>query len=276
MKVPRVSLRRQVLPLGLLLLVAGTPVRDAALAAGDDRPTVAEFIAVVRGYDVATIRRTFPAYNVGLFEQVFGAGAPIPLATERERAMFTGEQAVRTPAGVVIDIGHVVTGLEAAAPLPPMARAVEAATGCSMRASVTWSGDVGQALADYVLAGGTGDPAPFYEENAPPEDLLGDIDGYVLGAEFGGASIDVAAVLTRAYLAGDLEATRFRRFVALLGDDPRATAAREITCYTGAFARLTGAQIDPTRLAEAAPYFIDRFMALLDAGLRAETGTAGG
>jgi len=237
-------------------------------AAGDDLPTIDEFIAVVHGYDVATIRRTFPAYNVGLFEQVFGSGTPIPLGTARARRIFT-EQLVRTPAGHVIDIGHVVTGLEAVAPLPPMARAVESAGGCSLRAGVTWSGDVGQALADFVLAGAR-DPAPLYEEHAPPEDLLGDIDGYVLGAEFTGPSIDVADVLTRTYLQGDLEATRFRRFVALLGDDPHATAAREVTCYTRAFALLTGARIDPVHLAEAAPYFIDRFMAFVEDGLQAE------
>jgi hypothetical protein len=259
--------------LATALTLSGT-ARGRAPAAGDDLPTIAEFAAVVRGYDVATVRRTFPAYNTGLFEQVFGSGAPIPLDTAREQRMFT-EQTVRTPAGYVIDIGHVVTGLEAAAPLPPMARAVESAGGCSLRAGVTWSGDVGQALADFVLAGAR-DPAPLYDENAPPEDLLGDIDGYVLGAEFGGPTIDVADVLNRAYLNGDLEATRFRRFVSLLGDDPYAAAAREITCYTRAFALLTGVHIDPVRLAEAAPYFVDRFMAFVEDGLRAETTKGGG
>lgn len=252
----------------LVMLVTSGFAARAVAAAGDGLPTIADVIAIVRGYDVATVRRTFPAYNTGLFEQVFGRGEPIPLTTPQAITLFT-EQTVRTPAGVVIDIGHVVTGLEAAAPLPPMARAVESATGCSMRAAVTWSGDVGQALADFVLAGAA-DPAPFYEEHAPPEDLLGDIDGFVLGALYGGPAIDVADVLRRAYLDGDLEATRFRRFVALLGDDPRATAAREITCYTAAFARLTGAQIDPVRLMEAAPYFVDRFMSFLDVGLSQE------
>jgi hypothetical protein len=265
--------------LRILLTVAVTAVAFGGTAhgrevsAGDDLPAVGEVIAVVRGHDVATVRRTFPAYNVGLFERVFGSGTPILLSTAREQRIFT-EQLVRTPAGFVIDIGHVVTGLEAAAPLPPMARAVESAGGCSLRASVTWSGDVGQALADFVLAGAQ-DPAPFYEDHAPPEDLLGDIDGFVLGAEFVGSSIDVADVLTRAYLSGDLEATRFHRFVALLGDDPRAAAAREITCYTRAFALLTGVQIDPAALTAAAPYFIDRFIAFVEDGLRAETAAGG-
>ena len=255
-------------------LALGGTARGRAVAAGDDLPTIAEFVAAVRGYDVATVRRTFPAYNTGLFEQVFGSGTPIPLATPREQRMFA-EQNVRTPAGHVIDIGHVVTGLEAAAPLPPMARAVESAGGCSLRAGVTWSGDTGQALADFVLAGAH-DPAPFYDENAPPEDLLGDIDGYVLGAEFGGPAVDVADVFNRAYVVGDLEATRSHRFAALLGDDPRSAAGREITCYTRAFALLTGAQIDPDRLVEAAPYFVDRFMAFVEDGLRAEVATKRG
>src|SRR3712207_1695132 len=110
------------LALLLAALVAPLP-REARADHDDDYPRVEEFIAVVRGHDVATIRRTFPAYNTGVFERIFGAGTPIPLTTERQQRIFT-EQLVRTPAGVVLDIGHVATGIEAAAPLPPVARAL--------------------------------------------------------------------------------------------------------------------------------------------------------
>ncbi len=164
--------------------------------------------------------------------------------------------------------------MEAAAPLPPAARQIEMLSGCSMRGFVTWSGDVGQGLIDFVLAAGATDPSGFYEANAPEEDLYGDIDGYLLGAEFGGTAIDVADVLTSAYLASDHESTRFRRFAALLGDDPEAFAAREIVCYARSFALLAGAPLDAARLTEAAPYFVARFMAFLHAGLHAETGVA--
>ena len=258
--------------LAIVIAVGAALSPRPSLAEHDHGPaSIEEFITVVRGYDVATVRRTFPAYNTGLFERVFGAGTPIPLATERERVIFT-EQLVRTPTGVVLDIGHVVTGLEATAPLPPTARQLEMLSGCSMRASVTWSGDVGQALIDYVLAPDATDPATFYERNASDEDLYGDIDGYVLGAEFGGPAIDVADVLTRAYLDSDYESSRFRRFMALLGEEPEAFAGRQIVCYARSFAQLTGAPVDTARLADAAPYFVGRFVAFLNDGLHLETG----
>lgn len=47
------------------------------IASGDKQiPTISAFIAIVSGYDAATIRRTFPAYNVGISARVFGAGEP--------------------------------------------------------------------------------------------------------------------------------------------------------------------------------------------------------
>jgi hypothetical protein len=256
----------------VMLCAAGRPVSQAARAQ-QAPPSVESFIALARGYDVATIRRTFPAYNTGLFRLVFGSGTPIPLADEESLALFQ-DQRVRTPAGVTLDIGHVVTGIEAAAPLPSVARQIEASTGCQMRAAVTWSGDVGQALSDFVASGAT-DPEPFYNSNAPAEDLLGDVDGYLLGAEFGGPSPDVAAILTRAYLESDFEATRFSRFVALLGDDPAAFVARQVGCYATAFAALSGSPVDPDAIRQAVPYFVGRFLDFVREGARQESAAAG-
>ncbi len=255
-----------------LLLPALVVLPLSALNASDvsasDAPPVEEFIALVRGYDVATVRRTFPAYNAGLFELVFGSGATIPLTDEREQAVFR-DQLVLTPAGVVLDIGHVVTGIEAGAPLPPAARAIESNLGCQMRAAVTWSGDLGQALIDYLASGATG-PAPFYAAGASDEDLFGDIDGYLLGADNAGPAPDVAAILTSAYLESDFEATRFSRFLAALGDDPAAFIGREVACYAAAFARLSGMPLELDRAREAAPYFVGRFLAFLRDGAAAE------
>jgi len=251
------------------LLLGARPI----WAREQEPPPVQDFIALVRGHDVATVRRTFPAYNTGLFERVFGAGTPIPLSADPDRALFE-TQLVRTPAGVVLDMGHVVTGLEAAAPLPPTARQVEMLTGCRMRAAVTWSGDVGEALALFVLSGDA-DPAPFFDRSASVEDLYGDIDGYALGAAFGGPAIDVADVLTRAYLEGDHEAHRFTRFWAALGADPEAGIAREIGCFAAAYGALTGRSLDRARLAEAAPYFVERFSTFVWNGLAAEAATDG-
>ncbi len=253
----------------LLTVLVALPPREARADRDEDYPTVEEFIAVVRGYDIATIRRTFPAYNTGVFERIFGAGTPIPLTTDREGTIFA-EQLVRTPAGLVLDIGHVVTGLEAAAPLPPVARALEMMSGCQMRASVIWSGDVGEALL-FFAASGQSDPAPFYERSAPLEDLYGNIDGFVFGAEFGGPSIDTADVLTRMYLQSDYESQRFSRFVAALGDNAEEFAARQIVCFARSYAALTSTPVDPARLMEAAPYFVDRFWSFVTAGVEAET-----
>jgi hypothetical protein len=264
---------RRLITLAAIVLLAGVGVspHTAQASPEDDYPTVEDFIAVVRGYDVATIRRTFPAYNTGLFERIFGAGRPIPLATDAQRRLFA-EQLVRTPAGVLLDIGHVATGLEAAAALPPAARQVEMLSGCEMRAAVTWSGDIGQGLIDFVLDREATDPAPYYERNASDEDLYGDIDGYVLSADLlGRDDIDVAAVLTRAYLESDYEATRFRRFIAALGDDPAGVAGRQIACYAASYAVLTGQQIDRARLMKAAPYFVGRFLAFVRAGAASES-----
>src|SRR5262249_37259594 len=157
------------------------------------------------------VRRTFPAYNTGIFERVFGSGAPIPLATAADEAIFQN-QVVLTPAGRVIDVGHVVTGLEAGGPLPPSARAGQNASGCPVLGALPWSGDVGQALIDFVAGRGSITAEQAYIVNAPPEDLLGDVDGYVLGLDLNGQPADVAAVLTSAYLDGDFEQTRFSRF----------------------------------------------------------------
>jgi hypothetical protein len=138
-----------------------------------------------------------------------------------------------------------------------------------MRAAVTWSGDVGQALIDYLASGAT-DPAPFYSAGASQEDLLGDIDGYVLGGENAGPSPDLAVILSRAYLESDFEATRFSRFLAVLGADPATFVAREIVCYAAAFARLSGMPLDADRVREAAPYFVGRFLDFLRDGVSAE------
>src|SRR5688572_10841339 len=113
---------RALVPLAVL---AALLMQDRArVLAQPETPTLAQFIEIVRGYDVTTIRRTFPAYNQELFATLFGAGEPIPLATDAQRALFTN-QIVLTPAGHRIDVGHVVTGLEAATAATPTSRAVE-------------------------------------------------------------------------------------------------------------------------------------------------------
>jgi hypothetical protein len=264
----------------LAMLTAALAQDRPSVRAQPETPTIAQFIEIVRGYDVTTIRRTFPAYNQGLFATLFGAGEPIPLATDEQRALFT-TQIVVTPAGHRFDIGHVITGLEAATAATPTSRAVEMVTGCIMVGSVTWSGDVGQALHDYVRAGGTDDPAPFFDAEASVEDLLGDVDGWTFAMLTGGAPLDVADYLEQTYLreSPGVDAHRFRAFAtsldqstdgSVLSDLARAIIAREVTCFARAIATLTSSGVTAEAIEQAAPYFVDRFIRFVEEGLAEE------
>lgn len=259
----------------MLLLFLAFTLSACQEGATEDEPSMAELIAIVRGYDAATIRRTFPAYNTGLFARTYGTGPSIPLGGARQRAIFE-EQLVRTPAGATIDVGHVIAGIEAGGPLPASALLVERLTGCQLRAAVTWSGDLGEAIAEYLVAGGAPDGssaemAVFFNRYASPEDLLGDLDGYILGAVLPDAP-DIASLLTTAYLDGELEPVRFRRFVALFGDDLDALVSRETICFARALIQLGGASgpANAADVATAAPPFVERFLTFVRAGVAAE------
>lgn len=262
--------------LALALVAAGF---GPSHARAKDAPPLTAFIDVIRGYDVTTIRRTIPDYNTGLFEMVFGAGPGIPLSTPEQEALFT-DHIVTAPSGQALDVGHVITGLEAATAPTPMSRQVEQLTGCTMLAGVTWSGDVGTALHDFLVHGGQGDPSYYFAREAPPEDLLGDVDGWVLGAELAGGPVDVAATLQGAYLGGDLEAARFHRFAASLGgmrkgglsDEAQARIVREVGCFAVALATLFHSGVAPDTIAAAAPSFAGRFIVYVENGLAAEGG----
>lgn len=67
--------------LGLVPFVQATSDGEAA----GEAPRLEVFIEAVRGYDVATIRRTFPAYNQGLFALLFGAEGARLSAGARDR-----------------------------------------------------------------------------------------------------------------------------------------------------------------------------------------------
>ncbi len=248
----------------LLLLSLALP---RAAAATPEPPPLATFVELVRGHDVTTIRRSFPAYNTGLLAQLYGAGPGIVAETPEAQALF-GEQLAVTPAGHVLDIGHVITGLEAAAAPSTAARLVERQTGCDLRAAVTWSGDAGNALHAYLAAGGDGDSDAFFDREAPPEDLLGDIDGWLLALPLGPGALDVAALLADAYLSGgDFERSRFQRFAESVSG---GLLEREIICFARATALLGGCGVSGEAIEAAAPPFIARFRQYLEAGIAAE------
>lgn len=255
----------------LLSLAAPSPARAAS-----DVPALASFVDAVRGYDVSMIRRSFPAYSEGLFALVYGAGPGIDAADPAIAALFAG-QLVITPAGQVLDIGHVITALEAAAAPTAAAQLVARQTGCDMRAAVSWSGDAGKALHDYVAAGAAGSVEDAFDRDAPAADLLGDIDGWVLALSVQPGALDVAALLEHTYLAdGSFERTRYQRFVQATGggdsldSDARAFIGQEIRCFAAATAALGRSEVTDVAIAAAAPPFVERFLRFIEEGLAAE------
>ncbi len=231
-----------------------------------------EFIAVVWGQDPGTVRRTFPRFQGGLFDQVYGPGEGIALNGERDRELFI-DQPIRTPGGVLLDVGHVIAGLEAAPPLPLTAMLVQQVTGCELRGAVTWSGDLGEALAAYLVAGGAGEIAPFIAMYADDYDLLGDLDGYVLSAgEL--TTRDTGALLETAYYADNLDGTRFSRFRGLFGDDFADMVTRETACFARALLLRAGNSAEVANVTGAAGPFAAHFVEWVNLGAAIEASVA--
>ena len=256
-----------------------THSRPVSPAATQDIPPLSRFVELIRGYDAATVRRTFPAYNQGLFATLFGPGPGIPLTTDEETSLFS-QQLVVTPAEFVIDIGHVITGIEAGGNLPIAARLAQQQTGCQLVAAVTWSGDVGAALYAYLAEGRIADPGVYLQREAPVEDLLGDLDGWLLGRS-GPVGVDAGALLEREYGNPTFEATRFQRFVRALSassdsssppvaDAARDAVTREVTCFARALAMFSGSGVDAATIVAGAPPFVDGLLAFLRNGLSRE------
>ncbi len=271
-------MRRRAVAVVLLLIATMSARGRAASAVGAEQaPTMTAFIAAVRGYDITTIRRTFPAYNTGLFEQLYGAGPGIPLDDPALVDLFMMQNVI-TPAGTVLDAGHIITALEAATAPTSLAQVVAQRTGCDMTAAVTWSGDVGNAVHTYLAEGMRRPADAVYDDESPPEDLYGDIDGWLLAVQVAGSSVDVAALLEQSYADPAFEAGRFHRFVGALGgvengrlsDAARGRVVAEVACFARAVATLGNTGVTPDAIDAAAPSFVDRFITFLEDGLAAE------
>lgn len=139
-------------------------------------------------------------------------------------------QDVRMPDGEVVDVGHVLAGLDAinhpAAVAPhglfAMAHNIDA---------VTWAGDLGSVLGEILFARARLDRALTDAEVqaqidlcAPPHDMLGNVDAYVIGAacDVGrDAGRPVSDILLDYYgapaTAGSARASRFTTFALEVG-----------------------------------------------------------
>lgn len=139
-------------------------------------------------------------------------------------------QEVRMHDGELVDVGHVLAGLDAInhpGPVAPlglyaMARNVDA---------VTWGGDLGSVLAEVLFQGARRERALTDAELqeqidlcAPPQDMLGNVDAYAIGAAYDishGAGCAVSDILLDYYggspTAGTARSRRFTTFALEVG-----------------------------------------------------------
>lgn len=157
--------------------------------------------------------------------------------------------------GVILDIGHVLTGIEGSRKQDPQ----KDKTGLilssdDIETTVTWGGDLGSALyhysIDYLAAMDSSQPidlTDYLRRYAGRTDLLGDIDGINIGSAYD-ASRSLAENLTAYY--GKKKFRRFREFIANTKDD---SGAAQLTLVPNA---------KPPRLSKAALSAIARDVSL--------------
>ena len=138
---------------------------------------------------------------------------------------------VRLEDGSFCDVGHVLAGLDAAN-RPDKAGFWGVATASDNKAAVTWTGDIGSVLAEILFKrfnSGTVSPADaqrIINKYASPQDMLGNIDAYVMADQYNISNTARKKVseLLRAYYLGatgtpDARARehRYSRFCARTG-----------------------------------------------------------
>jgi len=145
-------------------------------------------------------------------------------------------QEVRLPDGTIIDLGHVFAGLDALN-FPAEVDGPGTVNISKNVDAVTWLGDLGSVLAEAVLKAVESDrviTASEYQaiinEYASPQDMLGNIDSYVIGNAFDIRSekgLKVSQMLRQYYLGEHAaRARRFSKFAELVGLG---------TCSSGSF-----------------------------------------
>jgi Domain of unknown function (DUF4157) len=144
------------------------------------------------------------------------------------------QQEVRLEDGTFADIGHVFTGLDAANHPTSVSAPLGLVSLKDSKAAVTWTGDIGSSLAEIIFYGlnhpGAAVPTsasqPIINEYASPQDMLGDIDAYVMADQYdiSNTSGKKVSELLRAYYLGAATSPdgrarehRYSRFCALTG-----------------------------------------------------------
>ena len=209
------------------------------LSAGSARPTalrtVADFIAIVRRVEgaynedwrrtVVRLRKVY--YSGGNWPQMIAGRENVAPLAPRGALTASDIAALRkapvlTHNGAAIDVGHVLTGLDAAN--HPQTAGLVNLAGIKSKAGSTWSGDVGSAVAHYIHDGrnpklrGKGLNA-YYDSYFSAADKLGDLDGLALSkapaATSGGGKL--SGRLTAYYGAKGGHKKRFTLFAQAAG-----------------------------------------------------------
>ncbi|MBM2613990.1 DUF4157 domain-containing protein [Actinoplanes sp. LDG1-06] len=173
-----------------------------------------------------------------------------------------GSLSVMTPGGPV-DVGHVMAGIDTAISGSPAAYpekfleetgsdtfkneakydALQKATGGDSRDFATWAGDLGQAYADFLIdryvKKGTATLADLVAAKAPPDELLGDVQGYIaVPASPGPAgSVPVSRILRGLY-GGAVPSTAVGAMFDRATGRPAATRKAFVKERVLAFARM--------------------------------------
>jgi hypothetical protein len=146
---------------------------------------------------------------------------------------IAGKQEVRLEDGSFCDIGHVFTGLDAANHPSTVSAPLGIVSASDNKAAVTWTGDLGSNAAEWLFKAFNSTPAAanadfqrIIDEFSPGQDMLGDIDAYVMADQYnisnsGGKK--VSELLSAFYLSapttpdGRAREHRFSKFASLTG-----------------------------------------------------------
>lgn len=202
-----------------------------------------------------------------------------PIATSfdmKQMAPAKGSLQLNTPMGKV-DIGHVMAGIDASLSGIPADYpekfleerertvggdrdtfaneakydALKSASGRDVRDFTTWSGDLGQAYAEYLvdryLLGNTSATLSHWvTQKAPTEELLGDIHGYIAvevsksvpaSKSPTGTDAKISNILRNMYLVGKPGGTKFADFFGKVSAKSPTAYRKFISDRTIAFAR---------------------------------------
>jgi len=147
---------------------------------------------------------------------------------------IASQQEVKLEDGTFCDVGHVFAGLDAANHPSAVSAPLGIATVSSNLAATTWVGDLGSVAGEVMFDGfNSGSMAvpgataqAEVDEYAPPQDLLGNIDAYVMADQYDtsdSAGVKVSDLLARYYLGaaassdGRARLHRYSRYAGLVG-----------------------------------------------------------